>query len=126
MSSILHQTSRPFACRQCEFCKEAFRVDGGASGIESPRHSAWFCSGGCLQLANLFKSSPGNINEYARDSLIKTYNNCYTYISKDGEYVHIPRKNEETTENDIRRGDIYLIKSIYEDTTDDNHFGKYN
>ena len=72
------QRTRPFACRQCLFCKEAFRVDGGADGIESFRHGGWFCSGGCLQLANLFSSEPGEINQYTRDALINAYNNCYT------------------------------------------------
>ena len=120
------QTSSPFACRQCEFCKEAFRVDGGATGIESARHGAWFCSGGCLKLANLFKSEPGSVNPYARDALINTYNNCYTYLSK-GEIVHVPRRNDERVSNEIDNGRIYLIKSLYQHTSDDNnHFGKYD
>ena len=118
------QTSRPFACRQCGFCKNAFRVDGGADGIESYKHSTWFCSGGCLQMANLFNSNPGEINQLTRDALIQTYNNCYTYVS-DGDVIHIPRRNEVITENDVKNKNIYLIKSMYQ-STHDEYFGKYN
>tara|TARA_Y100001980_G_C14473242_1_gene252999 strand:+ start:585 stop:953 length:369 start_codon:yes stop_codon:yes gene_type:complete len=119
------QRSAPFACRQCGFCKEAFRVDGGAVGIESREHASWFCSGGCLQLANLFKSAPGSINTSHRDALINTYQNCFTYISN-GEVVHIPKINEKKTRKDIDARMIYLVKGLYENTSDNNHFEKYN
>ena len=119
------QRSAPFACRQCCFCKEAFRVDGGASGIESLKHASWFCSGGCLQLANLFKSAPGSMHPSQRDALINTYHNCFTYISN-GETVHIPKINEKKTQKDINNGMIYIVKGVYENTSDENHFNKYN
>lgn len=120
------QTSPPFGCRQCGFCNEAFRVDGGSTGIESARHGAWFATGACLQLANLFASEPGEINESARDALIKTYNNCYTKVGKDGERIHIPKINAEKVDREVREGKIFIVKGVYDKTTDENHFGKYD
>ena len=120
------QTSPPFGCRQCGFCKEAFRVDGGATGIESVQHGSWFATGTCLQLANLFASEPGAINPSARDALIKTYNNCYTKVGKDGELIHLPRVNAEKVAREVKQGKIFIVKGIYEKSTDDNHFGKYD
>ena len=122
------QTSFPFACRQCGFCKEAFRVDGGggSGGYESAQFRQWFCSTGCLQLARLFNSEPGEFNKVAHDSLIKTYNNCFTKVKRNGEVIHIPRKNDKEVRNDIEAGRIFLIRSIHERTNDDNHFGKYD
>ena len=122
------QSSPPFACRQCGFCKEAFRIDGGgcSSGHESTRFSEWFCSNSCLQLARLFNSEPGEFNKVAHDSLIKTYNTCFTKVQSNGRVIHIPRKNAEETRMDIENGKIYLIRSIFERTSDDNHFGKYD
>ena len=119
-------TTLPFACRQCGFCKEAFRIGGGGccGGYESARFSEWFCSNGCLQLTRLFNSEPGEINKVAQDSLIQTYNNCFTKINSNGKSIHIPRKNAEDTQIDIENGKIYLIRSIYERTSDD--FGKYD
>ena len=120
------QTSPPFGCRQCGFCKDAFRIDGGATGIESARHGAWFATGTCLQLANLFASEPGAINPQVRDALIQTYNNCYTKIGKNGELIHLPKINAEKTSREVRNGKIFIVKSVYEKTTDDNNFGKYD
>ena len=120
------QTSPPFKCRQCGFCKEAFRTDGGGNGFESARHGAWFETGTCLQLANLFTSEPGAVNHLARDALIKTYNNCYTKVGKDGEVIHLPRVNADKVAREVREGKIFIIKSVYEKTSDDNHFGNYD
>jgi len=123
MSSFI--TTRPFPCRQCLFCKEASRIDGGCSGVESFNHGGWFCSGTCLQLANLFSSEPGKINNLIRDSLINTYNKCYTKTYQ-GDKIHIPRLNAEKVNNEVKCGDIYLIKSQYEHTTDGENFNKYD
>lgn len=125
---MTNQTSFPFACRQCGFCKEAFRIDGGggSGGYESARFREWFCSNGCLQLARLFNSEPGVFNKASHDALIKTYNNCFTKVKSNGDVIHIPRKNAEETRMDIEDGKIYLIRSIYERTSDDNHFGRYD
>lgn len=120
------QTSFPFACRQCGFCREAFRVDGGATGIDSSRHQAWFCSSTCHQLANLFSSEPGEIHPNIRNSLIKTYNNCYTYLGKDGKLINIARVNHEKVSREVREMKIFIVKGVYENVSDDNHFGKYD
>lgn len=112
------QYTKPFACRQCLFCKDAFRIDGGATGIDSFKHGGWVCSGGCLQLANLFSSEPGEMNHYVRDALIKTYNKCYIKTDNNGNEIHIPRLNSENIYNEISRGNIYLIKSVYEHSSE--------
>jgi hypothetical protein len=120
------QAHSPFPCRQCGFCKEASRIGGGgcSSGYESAQFREWFCSNGCLQLTRLFNSEPGEIHKVAHDSLIQMYNRCYTKLNSNGVVIHIPRKNAEETQMDIENGKIYLVRSVYEPTSDD--FGKYD
>lgn len=120
------QSVRPFACRQCGFCKDTFRIDGGASGQESVELGAWFCSGGCYNIARLFQSSPGDINQSVRDNLIATYNNCFTFTNKNGDTVHMPKINARRARDDVEQGAIKIIKGQFENTNDDGQFGKYD
>ena len=111
------QTSRPFACRQCQFCKEAFRMDGGATGMESYELGGWFCSHGCYNMARLFEGSDnGTFNQGMKHNLINTYQNCYTktvYNEENmcNEEIPIPKINAMRTRDSIERGDIYIVKS---------------
>ena len=113
------QTSRPFACRQCFFCKDSFRVDGGASGMESAQFKAWFCSYGCYNLARHFGDNDGTFNHDMRKNLTDTYNNCFTKQTVDPEtgminIVHVPKINAEKTRRSVKKREIYIVKGIYE------------
>ena len=36
------------------------------------------------------------------------------------------KMNEEKISREVRNGKIFIIKGVYEKTTDDNHFGRYD
>ena len=110
-------TSRPFPCKQCAFCNEAFRIDGGggSDGIDSFKMKAWFCSGGCYNMARLFGEDNGTFNQQMKHSLIETYNNVY--INEKGD--NIPNINSEKIRNAVDRGDIHIVKGLYE--TEDSY-----
>ena len=95
--------------------------------MDSYELGAWFCSHGCYNMARLFSGSDnGTLNQQMKHNLINTYNNCYTKLGKDGELIHLPRVNAEKVAHEVREGKIFIVKGVYEKTTDDNHFGKYD
>jgi len=105
------QRSTPFLCKQCNFCKDAERVDGGAIGVESLEYRAWFCSPVCYQLKRLFQGDSG-LNRENKQQLIKTYNNCFikTIGNKD---FHVADINEKRVNRMVRSGQIKIIKDLY-------------
>ena len=118
-------TSRPFPCKQCAFCNEAFRIDGGGggsdSGVDSIDMHAWFCSGGCYNMARLFGEDNGTFNQAMKHNLIETFNRVY--INENGD--NIPKINREKVNYEVDRGEIRIVKGLYEPEENYSSF-RYN